>query len=153
MNDKKFDWWCLFIMANSRLSVAIHILSLIASKPYEQITSDSIAESVNTNPVVIRRMCGLLKKGGILTSRAGISGATLLKSPADITLLNIYLAVQSKSEWFAIHDHPNHHCPIGSKIRPTLNNAFSTIQQSMERELAQITLQDIMDEMDIYSKI
>ncbi len=153
MNDKKFDWWCLFIMANSRLSVAIHILSLIASKPYEQITSDSIAESVNTNPVVIRRMCGLLKKGGILTSRAGISGATLLKSPADITLLNIYLAVQSKSEWFAIHDHPNHHCPIGSKIHPTLNNAFSTIQQSMERELAQITLQDIMDEMDIYSKI
>lgn len=153
MNDKKFDWWCLFIMANSRLSVAIHILSLIASKPYEQITSDSIAESVNTNPVVIRRMCGLLKKGGILTSRAGISGATLLKSPANITLLNIYLAVQSKSEWFAIHDHPNHHCPIGSKIHPTLNNAFSTIQQSMERELAQITLQDIMDEMDIYSKI
>ena len=153
MNDKKFDWWCLFIMANSRLSVAIHILSLIASKPYEQITSDSIAESVNTNPVVIRRMCGLLKKGGILTSRAGISGATLLKSPADITLLNIYLAVQSKSEWFAIHDHPHHHCPIGSKIHPTLNNAFSTIQQSMERELAQITLQDIMDEMDIYSKI
>lgn len=153
MNDKKFDWWCLFIMANSRLSVAIHILSLIASKPYEQITSDSIAESVNTNPVVIRRMCGLLKKGGILTSRAGISGATLLKSPADITLLNIYLAVQSKSEWFAIHDHPNHHCPIGSKIHPTLNNAFSTIQQSMEKELAQITLQDIMDEMDIYSKI
>ncbi len=153
MNNKKFDWWCLFIMANSRLSVAIHILSLIASKPYEQITSDSIAESVNTNPVVIRRMCGLLKKGGILTSRAGISGATLLKSPADITLLNIYLAVQSKSEWFAIHDHPNHHCPIGSKIHPTLNNAFSTIQQSMERELAQITLQDIMDEMDIYSKI
>ncbi|ELW9008253.1 Rrf2 family transcriptional regulator, partial [Campylobacter upsaliensis] len=89
-----------------------------ASKPYEQITSDSIAESVNTNPVVIRRMCGLLKKGGILTSRAGISGAILLKSPADISLLDIYLAVQSKSEWFALHDHPNHDCPIGCKIYP-----------------------------------
>lgn len=153
MIDKKFDWWCLFIMANSRLSVAIHILSLIASKPYEQITSDSIADSVNTNPVVIRRICGLLKKRGILTSRAGISGAILLKSPADISLLDIHLAVQSKSEWFAIHDHPNHHCPIGSKIFPTLNNTFSTIQQSMEKELEQLTLQDIMEEMDIYSKI
>ncbi len=153
MNDKKLDWWCLSIMANSRLSVAIHILSLIASKRYEQITSDSIAESVNTNPVVIRRMCGLLKKRGILTSRAGISGAILLKQPADISLLEIYLAVQSKSEWFAIHDHPNHHCPIGSKIHSTLDKTFSTIQRSMEKELAQITLQDIMDEMEIYSKI
>lgn len=153
MNDKKFDWWCLSIMANSRLSVAIHILSLIASKPYEQITSDSIAESVNTNPVVIRRMCGLLKRGGMLTSRAGISGASLLKPPADITLLDIYLAVQSKSEWFAIHDHPNHRCPIGSKIHPTLNRTFSTIQLTMEKELEHITLQDIMDEMEIYSKI
>lgn len=140
-------------MANSRLSVAIHILSLIASKPYEQITSDSIAESVNTNPVVIRRMCGLLKKRGILTSRAGISGAILLKSPADISLLDIYFAVQSKSEWFALHDHPNNDCPIGCKIHTTLDKTFSTIQESMEKELAQITLLDVMEKMGIYSNV
>lgn len=139
-------------MINSKLSVAIHILAFISSKPSETISSELIANSVNTNPVVIRRISGLLKKKGLLTSRAGVSGATLLKSPSEITLLDIYRAVQTKSDLFALHEKTNPNCPIGSNIQPTLKNTFSSLTDSMEKELAQINLHDIMLKMHLTKK-
>jgi DNA-binding IscR family transcriptional regulator len=121
-------------MVNTRLSVAIHILSLIAANPRE--SSEMIAGSVNTNPVVIRRMISQLKKGGILTSRPGVAGATLKRDPEDISLLDIYRAVQPQEELFAIHDKPNPNCPVG--------RTFHSVQQAMENELASKSLKDVL---------
>ncbi|KAB7668838.1 Rrf2 family transcriptional regulator [Bacillus sp. B1-b2] len=136
-------------MVNSKFSVSIHILSLIASNPSEPFSSESIAESVNTNPVVIRRICGLLKKKGIISSRAGISGASLLISPSQLSLLDIYLAVKSNHNLFALHEHPNPNCPIGSKIQDVLVKNFSHIQEGLEKDLATITLSDVIEDMHI----
>lgn len=81
-------------MVNSRFSVAIHILSLIATTSDKSIlTSDFIAGSVNTNPVVVRRMIGVLKKAGLLSSHSGMAGYELLVEPKDLTLLAIYQAI------------------------------------------------------------
>lgn len=102
-------------MINSRLAVAIHILSLISMD--EKTSSEIIADSVNTNPVVVRRMISLLKKADILTSRAGVPGASLKKDPADISLLEVYRAVQKQEELFAVHENPNPKCPVGKKFR------------------------------------
>ena len=110
-------------MVNTRLSVAIHILSLIAANPRE--SSEMIAGSVNTNPVVIRRMISQLKKGGILTSRPGVAGATLKRDPEDISLLDIYRAVQPQEELFAIHDKPNPNCPVEDKFKQRLTKRFT----------------------------
>lgn len=129
-------------MVNTRLSVAIHILSLIAANPRE--SSEMIAGSVNTNPVVIRRMISQLKKGGILTSRPGVAGATLKRDPEDISLLDIYRAVQSQEELFAIHDKPNPNCPVGRQIQTTLDQTFHSVQQAMENELASKSLKDVL---------
>ncbi|MCY7752376.1 Rrf2 family transcriptional regulator [Bacillus haynesii] len=129
-------------MVNTRLSVAIHILSLIAANPRE--SSEMIAGSVNTNPVVIRRMISQLKKGGILKSRPGVAGATLKKDPEDISLLDIYRAVQPQEELFAIHDKPNPNCPVGRQIQTTLDQTFHSVQQAMENELASKSLKDVL---------
>ncbi|MEC1553066.1 Rrf2 family transcriptional regulator [Bacillus haynesii] len=129
-------------MVNTRLSVAIHILSLIAANPRE--SSEMIAGSVNTNPVVIRRMISQLKKGGILTSRPGVAGATLKRGPEDISLLDIYRAVQPQEELFAIHDKPNPNCPVGRQIQTTLDQTFHSVQQAMENELASKSLKDVL---------
>jgi Rrf2 family protein len=131
-------------MINSRLSVAIHILALISFKPHEQMSSEHIALSINTNPVVVRRISSLLKKGGIIKSRAGVSGATLTKEPANITLLEIYTAVQTHEKLFALHEKTNPKCFIGSRIQSTLDTTFTDVQKAMENELANITLNDIM---------
>ncbi|MCY8671297.1 Rrf2 family transcriptional regulator [Bacillus haynesii] len=129
-------------MVNTRLSVAIHILSLIAANPRE--SSEMIAGSVNTNPVVIRRMISQLKKAGILTSRPGVAGATLKRDPEDISLLDIYRAVQPQEELFAIHDKPNPNCPVGRQIQTTLDQTFHSVQQAMENELASKSLKDVL---------
>ncbi|ASB87034.1 Rrf2 family transcriptional regulator [Bacillus sonorensis] len=134
-------------MVNSRLAVAIHILSLIASNPREQVSSDIIAGSVNTNPVVIRRMISMLKKAGILTSRPGVAGASLKRDPADISLLDIYRAVQSQEELFAIHEKPNPDCPVGKRIQSTLDETFHSVQKAMENELASKSLKDILSHL------
>lgn len=134
-------------MINSRLAVAIHILALIASKPREQLSSEQIAASVNTNPVVVRRICGLLKKGGLLQSRAGVIGSSLTKDPFNITLFEIYRSVQTKEELFAIHENPNQNCPVGKKIYSTLDDTFESVQKMMEKELKNKSLEEIIHKL------
>ncbi|WP_146553351.1 Rrf2 family transcriptional regulator [Rummeliibacillus sp. SL167] len=136
-------------MVNSRFSVAIHILSLIASTKNNShaLTSDFIASSVNTNPVVIRRISSQLKKAGLIVSHAGLSGYELALSPKDITLLDIYRAVQAPEDLFAIHDNPNPNCAVGKQIQSTLDDVFSSVQQAMESKLQEETLQGILDHL------
>jgi len=132
-------------MINTRLSVAIHIMSLVAMDPKQ--SSDQIAQSVTTNPVVIRRLSGDLKKAGLLTSQAGLPGFNLTRDPKDITLLDIYKAVNMEKELFSIHDKPNPKCPVGKRIQGTLDETFKSVQTAMENELNEQTLKDIMNHL------
>lgn len=130
-------------MINTRLSVAIHILALIFINP--KMSSDQIADSVTTNPVVIRRISSDLKKAGLISSRAGVSGSSLTRDPDKITLLDIYKAIHIERELFSIHNKPNPNCPVGKKIQKTLDITFNSVQTAMEDELSNKTLQGVID--------
>ncbi len=52
-----------------------------------------IAESVNTNAVVIRRILGMLKNAGLVDMKRGTGGSYLTKPIEDISLLEVYKAV------------------------------------------------------------
>ncbi|WP_164667361.1 Rrf2 family transcriptional regulator [Virgibacillus doumboii] len=135
-------------MKNSRFAVAVHILALTSHNPREQLTSDFIANSVNTNPVVIRRISGKLKKAGLLTSHAGIPGVAVTKESSDISLLDIYKAVQEDNEaTFTMHENPNPDCAVGRNIQAVLDNKFDRAQKAMENELAAQTLQDVLHDL------
>jgi DNA-binding IscR family transcriptional regulator len=134
-------------MKNSRLAVAIHILTLVGSNSHNPISSELMAGSINTNPVVVRRLSSLLKKAGLISSQVGVPGSTLTKDPSDISLLDVYHAIEDKTELFAIHDKPNPNCPVGKKIQATLDLTFDSVQQAMENELASKTLKDVMDHL------
>lgn len=133
-------------MINTRLSVAIHILSLISTD--STLSSEKIAGSVNTNPVVIRRISSDLKKAGILTSKVGVPGSSLTRDPSEITLFHIYKAVHLDKELFPIHNNPNPDCHIGKKIQNTLNVTFISVQIAMENELKNKTLQDVINHLN-----
>lgn len=134
-------------MINSKFSVAIHILSVIETTTDKaHLTSDWIASSVNTNPVVIRRLIGQLKKAGLITSHPGQSGYELIKKPIEIHLLDVYHAVIDKP-LFSIHDQPNPQCIVGKNIQSTLTTVFDSVEQAMEEELAAETLQNILDKL------
>lgn len=131
---------------STRFSIAVHILSLIAVIPND-CTGDFIANSVNTNPVIIRRIMGMLKKVGLVDVRPGVGGATLLKDPDQITLLDIYRAVNvtEENQLFRLHENPNFKCPVGRNIEKVLQAELEDAQSIMEHRLAQTTLDQLIE--------
>jgi len=126
---------------SARFAMAVHVLSLIAVTP-NGCTGDYIACSVNTNPVVIRKLMGMLKKAGLVDVRPGVGGATLRKEPDQITLLDVYRAVGAAEEnrLFRIHEKPNIDCLVGRNIEQALQKELREAQSAMERRLAETTL-------------
>ncbi|MBP2001904.1 DNA-binding IscR family transcriptional regulator [Paenibacillus shirakamiensis] len=133
---------------SSRFSVAVHILSLIDLEK-GRITSEYIAGSVNTNPVVIRRIIGMLSRAELLTTSPGVPGAKLTRPLSHITLLEVYQAVQIdiSDDLFSIHGNPNPDCGVGRNIQSTLESSFHRAQQAMEKELAQITMDEVVSDL------
>ncbi|WP_256759405.1 Rrf2 family transcriptional regulator [Cohnella sp. WQ 127256] len=131
---------------SSRFSIAVHILSLLAISPSAHGTSDWIAGSVGTNPVIIRRVLGQLKKAGLVTVRAGSGGAFLLKGLDEIHLLDVYRAVDvvEEGQLFHIHGEPNPQCPVGANIEAVLQLLLSRAQEAMESVLADITMEELV---------
>ncbi len=120
---------------SSRFTVAVHILSLVAIERNELCTSEWIAESVNTNPVVIRRVIGKLRDAELVQVRRGVGGATLQKPLEEITLLDVYRAVDvvDEGELFQMHDKPNPNCPVGANIEAVLDLILLRAQKRWNR--------------------
>lgn len=134
---------------STRFSIAVHTLSLIAVSPND-CTGDFIAGSVNTNPVVIRRIMGMLKKAGLIKVRPGVGGAALLKEPSDITLLDVYRAViaSDETQLFRVHESPSFKCIVGRNIESTLQADLIEAQQAMENRLAETTLSQLIEKFE-----
>ncbi|HMO81890.1 MAG TPA: Rrf2 family transcriptional regulator [Pyrinomonadaceae bacterium] len=132
--------------ANSQFAIAIHVLSMLARSGKNNLKSELIAESVNTNPVVIRRLIGQLGQADLVISQTGAHGGTrLARRPADITLSEIYKAV-AKGEVFALHPRsPNQDCPVGRNIESVLCNLQKEIDKGIEEKLSRYTLKNMCD--------
>ena len=134
---------------SSRLPIAVHILlAIVTFGGREKTTSTFLAGSVNVNPVIIRNTLGQLKAAGLVTVRAGEGGASLAKTPGDITLMDIFDAVESDEALFHFHEHPNPECPVGKRVHAVLDGRLCAIQEAMRRQMASVTLQDLLDDMD-----
>lgn len=131
--------------ANSRFAVALHAAAVMAFNPNELVSSERIASSVNTNPVVVRRIVRDLAKAGIVESQLGKSGGSrLAKKPAKISLLDIYHAVERQG-LFALHQRPeNKKCKVSCHMKAILCRVFCTAEKSVETTFARTTLADVM---------
>ncbi len=129
---------------NSRFAVAVHILTLLAVKGDRNISSDEIASSVNTNPVIIRRLLGMLRKAGLVVAQEGSSGGARLACSADeITLLDVYRAVQDQT-LFPLHPRkPDPNCLVGGNITDVLQQVIGEAQAQMEKVLAGVSIADV----------
>lgn len=128
---------------NSRFSVSVHLLSLLA---FEQkiLSSSYIAASVNTNPVNIRQALASLKKAGFIETTAGsLGGASLKRKAEDINLLEIYNIVKNE-ELLKTHI-PNPICPVGRNIQQVLGNIFDDAEESLRISLATQTIASVVE--------
>lgn len=135
----------MLIIYSTKYAVSIHILSLIALKTEESITSDYIAGSVNTNPALVRRLMSDLKKSGLIQTQTKVGVIGLLKPPEKISLYEIFKAVENRQDLFAIHSDTNQSCPVGAKIGCVLEHINGKIQTDFEEELKSLYLSDILD--------
>jgi len=132
---------------NTQFPVALHILAVIFIKKGDpSFTSERIARSVSTNPVVIRRILSQLKKAGLTQTKPCGTGFALSKPPETITLCDVYRAVRTEcSVLFDMHENPNQRCIVGACILDVLEKPFASAQRAMEAELARFTMKDVID--------
>ncbi len=135
---------------SSRFTIAVHVLVCIEvfKKDYK-ITSEFLSSSVNVNPVVIRKLIQQLKKAGLVCVVRGSGGADTAKPLDQITLLDVYNAVEcvDSGELFHFHENPNLLCPVGKNIHAVLDERLEKIQKAMEDEMQSVTLLDLLNRM------
>ena len=131
--------------ASSRFPAATHILTALHWNEGQLLSSEQLAVTVNTNPVVIRRVLGMLRKAGLVMTQPGAHGGSkLAKSPQQITLLAVYQAVEDTS-LFRLHC-PSTTCALGGVMETTLAPIYGQAEQAMEQVLAGVTLAQISHE-------
>lgn len=138
------------IKISSRFTIAVHILSIIQSNPPSICTSEYMAGSVNTNPVIIRKVLAYLKKAGFVQVKRGTGGAYLMKDLSEITLLDVYRAVDvvEEEKLFHFHEKPNPKCPIGANIQLVLDVILVQAQEAMEQVLNSVTMKQLITSLE-----
>jgi DNA-binding IscR family transcriptional regulator len=136
---------------SSRFTIALHILTAIETfKGQFALTSDFLASSVQVNPVIIRNILLQLKVAGIIhISRGRGDSIKMLKTPEEISLLDVYKAIEplEHDTLFAFHKNPNPKCPVGKNVHNILDERLLSVQKAMEDKLAAMKLSDVLDDL------
>ena len=135
----------LIMKYSTKLSDTVHVMVLIAINQEKSLSSASIAESIHTNPGFVRQLMLKLKKAELMTSVAGHARPSLSKPADQITLLDIYKAVEGDKPLLHLDTHTNPECGVGINIQLSLQGFYNEIQKAAEEKMNTITLQDIID--------
>ena len=129
---------------STKLSDAVHIMAFIAIHQEYDLSSAVIADSIQTNPAFVRQIMMKLKKAGLMSSVNGHAKPSLAKPAEEITLLDIYKAVEGSKPLLHLDPHTNPDCGVGVNIQLALQDYYSEIQKGTETHMSGISLQDII---------
>ncbi|MFG6331307.1 MAG: Rrf2 family transcriptional regulator [Lachnospiraceae bacterium] len=135
---------------SSRFTIAIHILTCVEVFGEEyKITSDFLASSIRVNPVIIRKILSQLRNAGLIEVARGTGGTKITRPAGEITLYDVYEAVDLLEEGtlFHFHENPNPVCPVGRNIHKALDEKLECIQTAMEDEMRRFTIADVVDQI------
>ena len=129
---------------STRFVVAVHILTGLAVSNGKPMRSEDIAYSVNTSAVVIRGLLSRLGEAGLTKSQLGTGGGTMLAKPAaEISLLDVYNAVED-TELFSLHRTlPCENCAVGANILEAMEPMLTRARGALEQELAKADIASI----------
>jgi len=145
LHEDNFFKWDIILKKNSRLSLALHTLAHMANAPDKIRTSADIAEHAGTNPVVVRRVLGHLRQAGLLASEKGHAGGwRLARSPDEITLADVYLALD-ESLISSSDEVKSHNCSLERALHNRVANIMSEIEQSLLDRLKATTIVEICE--------
>jgi len=126
--------------------MAVHVMTVLAYKEGDRVTSALLAGSINTNPVIVRRLLLALQKARLVETRKGAgAGSRLSRSPGRINLAEIFRAVEEQECFTRPSGKPNEDCPVGHCIREELDKVFASARSAMERDLEKTTLAGLIE--------
>ncbi len=131
--------------ANTQFSIAVHMLIALGFECGRQWTSNELALSINTSPSFVRRIMAKLSKANLVLTTMGKSGSCLLaKKPENISLLEIYQAVDAPKT-FVIHNYPvQNTCRVSCNIESVMLKVLNKAQNSFEGSLAETSLAEVI---------
>lgn len=130
-----------------KLSDAIHLLSYLKIYQNDDLSSKAIATSIGSNPSVVRQLMSDLRKAGLIETRKGAATPILAKDPKDISLLEIYQAINMDHSLLHVDPKTNPQCIVGGNIQNTLNGFYNEIELAALTKMSQISLQDIIGDI------
>ena len=131
--------------ANSQFSMAVHVLTMLARSGSENVKSECIAASVNTNAVVIRRLLGQLNQAKLVLSQIGSTGGTRRSRwVSEINRAEVYKAVSCGDLFSLSGRSPSQDCPVGKNIAAVLCHLQKEIDKSVGEKLSQYSLADVI---------
>ena len=133
---------------STKCSIALHLLVLIKAFEHGKLTSEILAKSAGCNPVIVRNLLGSLKKAGMVEVQRGTGGATLTADPADVTIWDVYRAVDRETldNLIGLHPNPFPGCPVGKNIYTLLDKPYRMVSDSVRAAMKSYTLKQLLDE-------
>ena len=138
---------------STKFTIAIHILAAVEYfGKEEKVTSDFLASSIGSNPVIIRNLMSDLKNAGLIEIKRGPGGIAITRPLDQITFYDVYEAVEkNKEDLFHFHDNTNTLCPVGRNIHAALYGKLQDVQKDFEESLKKHKLGDVIS--DLHRKI
>lgn len=138
---------------STRFSDAIHLLAFIhIYKGQIPLSSETIAGSIETSPVMVRKLMGELRRAGLIETTHGTPDPKLAKTPNQISLLDVYLAVEKDKPLFQIDHKTNPECIVGDNIQETLKEYYEQAEVAAKAKLNNIKLADVIDTILVKQK-
>ena len=134
---------------NTQFPIAVHLMAALGYRSGRDTTSAQLATSVNTSPSFVRRTLAKLSRAGLVETATGKAGACwLAKGAKNISLLEIYRAVDAPKA-FSIHHYTEQKaCPVSCHIKEALDKALDKTQKAMEASLDDISLAQIVSQLN-----
>jgi Rrf2 family protein len=133
---------------NNQFSIAVHLMAGLGYNQGKGITSSTLAQSINASPSFVRRTLSKLSKAKLVSTTTGKLGkCSLAKDAGQISLLDIYKAVEAPKV-FAIHAYPvQASCEVSCGIKSSLEKVLSKSQKSMEDSLGRVRLSEVISDV------
>lgn len=137
------------MQVSTKFTIAIHILAAVEYfRTDEKVTSDFLASSIGSNPVIIRNIMSDLRNAGLIEIKRGTGGITVRKPLDEITFYDVYEAVEkNKDELFHFHENLNPQCPVGGNIHAALDDKLRDVQKDFEESLKKHKLSDVVSDL------
>lgn len=130
-----------------KLSDAVHLLAYIEIFPDDDLSSRAIARSIVTNPSMVRSLMMDLRKAGLLKTRQGSAEPELAKRPEEISLYDIFAAVDMDHHLLHVDGDTEQKCPVGGNIQGPLAKAYAEVEEAAFAKMREISLQEIVKQI------